>query len=245
MPTRRALIIAGVLTLFSALVILFPARVAFNWFAPPGINLGGIDGTVWSGTAHHMSIEGTYVSDIRWRAMPLKLITGKMAVAVSGKFASGFIETDVALGFGGDVYLTNLAGSLPVQSLQQSIGMTGLQGVLNVQFEYLRFSDGLPVAAKGTAEVSGLLLPLVSSMPIGGFRAEFFTQGDGIGASVEDTDGLVDLAGSLNIADDGNYQFLGLLAATPATPPQLQNQMRFLGSPNERGQYELRLEGQF
>ncbi|MCH7980395.1 MAG: hypothetical protein IID59_02735 [Proteobacteria bacterium] len=42
MPTRRALIIAGVLSLFLALVILFPARVAFNWFAPPGISLGGI-----------------------------------------------------------------------------------------------------------------------------------------------------------------------------------------------------------
>ncbi len=244
MPTRRALIIAGVLTLLSALVILFPARVALNWFAPPGINLSGVDGTVWSGTADHMSIEGTYVSDIRWRAMPLKLITGKLAVAVSGNFASGFIETDVALGFGGDVYLSDLAGSFPVQSLQQSIGMTGLQGVLNVQFDYLHFSDGVPVEADGTAEVSGLLIPLVSPVPIGGFRAEFFTQDAGIGASVEDTDGLVDLAGRLDIGDDGNYQFLGLIAAKPATPPQLQDQMRFLGSPNERGQYELRLEGQ-
>ena len=192
-----------------------------------------------------MSIEGLYVSDIRWRAMPLKLITGKLAVAVSGDFASGFIETDVALGFGGDVYLSDLAGSFPAQSLQQMIGMTGLQGILNVQFEYLRFSDGLPVAADGTAEVSGLLLPLVSPVPIGGFRADFFTQDAGIGASIEDTDGLVDLAGSLDISDDGNYQFLGLLAAKPATPPQVREQMRFLGSPNERGQYELRLEGQF
>ena len=244
MPARRALIIAGVLTLLSALVILFPARVALNWFAPPGINLSGIDGTVWSGTVDHLSIEGTYLSDIRWRAMPLKLITGKLAVAVSGNFASGIIETDVALGFGGDVYLSDLAGSFPVQSLQQFIGMTGLQGVLNVQFDYLHFSDGVPVEVDGTAEVSGLLIPLVSRTPLGGFRAEFFTQGAGIGASVLDTDGVVDLAGSLEIDADGNYQFLGLLAAKPATPPQIREQMRFLGSPNERGQYELRLEGQ-
>lgn len=244
MPTRRWLIVAGVLTLFLALVILFPARVAFNWFAPPGVNLSGIDGTVWSGTANHMSIEGTYVADIRWRAMPLKLITGKMAVAVSGKFASGFVETDLALGFGGDIYLTNLAGSFPVQSLERSIGMTGLQGVLNVQFDYLHFSDGVPIEANGTAAVSGLLIPLVSRTPMGGFRAEFFTQVAGIGASVEDTDGVIDLAGSLEISDDGNYQFLGLIAAKPATPPQVKEQMRFLGSPNERGQYELRLEGQ-
>jgi len=244
MPQRRGLIIAGVLTLLLALVVLFPARVAFNWFAPPGVNLSGIDGTVWSGSASHMSVEGMYVSDIRWRAMPLKLITAKMAVAVSGKFASGFIETDLALGFGGDIYLTNLVGSFPVQSLERSIGMTGLRGVLNIQFKHLHFSDGSPVAANGTAEVSGLLIPLVSQTPMGDFRADFFTQGAGIGASVEDTDGVVELAGSLEIGDDGNYQFLGLLAAKPATPPQVKEQMRFLGSPNERGQYELRLEGQ-
>jgi len=98
--------------------------------------------------------------------------------------------------------------------------------------------------ANGTAVVSGLLIPLVSRTPMGGFRAEFFTQVAGIGASVEDTDGVIELAGTLDIANDGNYHFLGLLAAKPATPPQVKEQMRFLGSPNERGQYELRLEGQ-
>jgi len=213
MPQRRGLIIAGVLTLLLALVVLFPARVALNWFAPPGVNLSGIDGTLWSGSANHMSIEGTYVSDVRWRAIPLKLITGKMAVAVSGKFASGFIETDAALGFGGDVYLSNLLGSFPVQILERSIGMTGLRGVINIQFEYLHFSNGSPVEANGTAEVSGLFIPLISQSSIGGFQADFFTQGAGIAASVEDTDAVIELAGSLEIGDNGNYQFLGMLAA--------------------------------
>jgi len=119
-----------------------------------------------------------------------------------------------------------------------------MQGSLKVDFERLQLSDGMPVAAQGVVEVSGLLLPLVAPAPIGGFRAEFFTQQDGIVASVQDTDGILDLAGSLKLTSDRNYTFLGQLAAKPETPAQLREQMRFLGSPNERGQYELRLEGQ-
>ncbi len=88
-----------------------------------------------------------------------------------------------------------------------------------------------------------ILLPLVSQSPIGGYRAEFFTQEDGVVASVQDTDGIVDLAGSLKLAADGAYEFRGQLAPKPETPPQLRQQLQFLGSANERGQYELRLEG--
>ena len=43
---------------------------------------------------------------------------------------------------------------------------------------------------------------------------------------------------------DQSYTFLGQVAPKPETPAKLQQQMRFLGSPNERGQYEMRLEGQ-
>lgn len=85
---------------------------------------------------------------------------------------------------------------------------------------------------------------IYSRAPIGGYRAELFTQGNGIAASVEDTDGVIDLAGSLTVNSDRTYQFLGQLAPKPETDDGLRNQLRFLGSPNDRGQYELRLEGQ-
>ncbi len=217
MPTRRRLIIAGLLTLFAGLVVLFPARVAYNWFAPPGIAMSRIDGTIWSGSAKHFSAGGVYAANVRWHARPLHLLAGRLAFAVEGSLMSGFIESNLAFGFGGDIYLSELTGSVPVQLLERAIGVAGMQGILTVQFDRLQLSDGLPVAATGVAEVSGLLIPLVSPTPIGGFRAEFGTQQDGIVASIEDSNGVFDLAGSLRISRDRNYQFLGLVAHTPAT----------------------------
>ena len=243
MPTRRRLIIVGCLTLVAGLIILFPARVAYNWFAPPGIALSGISGSIWSGAAQSMMIGDVYVGNLTWQARPHRLLLGQAAYALEGRPAGGFVECDFALGFGGSIYLNDLVGSVPMQVLERASGIRGLRGNASVDFEQLIFSDGAPVAAIGILEVTGLTLPLVATTSIGGYRAEFFTQQDGIVASVEDTDGVVDLAGSFELSRDRNYRFLGQLAAKPETPAQVRQQMIYLGTPNERGQYELRLEG--
>jgi hypothetical protein len=84
---------------------------------------------------------------------------------------------------------------------------------------------------------------LVSSDPLGGFRAEFFSQESGIAASLEDTNAVIDLAGSLQLTPDGSYQLLAQLSATDQTPAPIRQQLQFLGAANDRGQHELRLEG--
>jgi hypothetical protein len=245
MPTRRRLIFAGLITLIAGLVILFPARVAFNWFVPPGVSINGIRGTVWSGAAGHVSASGVYVGNVRWRIKPLRLLAGKLAYAIEGRPAAGFLDANVAVGFGGQFYVDELTGSLPVQGLAQVTGVRGLGGTANIRFEHLEISDGVPIAASGTVDIVGLLLPLLDQAPIGSFRVEFFSQQDGIIASIEDTGAVIDLAGSLKISTDRKYEFLGQVAATPETPPQMRQQLPFLGSANDRGQYEMRFEGAF
>ena len=123
--------------------------------------------------------------------------------------------------------------------------MPGLRGEASLQFERLRLVAGRAVALDGTITIANLVVPMVHRGPLGGYKAEFFTQNDGIVASVEDTDGVVDLAGSLQLKPDGSYAFLGQVVAKPNTPDSLRQQMRFLGPANERGQQEIRLEGAY
>lgn len=243
MPARSRLILAATLTFIVGLVIFFPARIAYQWFAPPNVILSGISGSAWYGSASEVSVNAVYVRDLHWRIRPQTLLTGKLGFAVEAKLASGFIEGNVAAGITGSIVATELRASLPLQSLQQFLGIPNLRGNLSVQFDRLRLEDGLPVAADGVVEVANLVLPKVHRGSIGGYRAEFLTQDDGIAASVEDTDGVVDIAGSLQVAADRNYQFIAQLAAKSDTPAGVRQQMQYLGSANARGQHELRLEG--
>jgi hypothetical protein len=84
---------------------------------------------------------------------------------------------------------------------------------------------------------------LIDPAPIGGYRMEFFTDENGVTASVEDVNGAFDLAGSLTLSADRSYVFLGKVAATERTSEKLRNQLRFLGSSDARGRHEIRLEG--
>jgi len=243
MHRRARPLVVGLVTFVAGLVIVFPARLAYHWFAPPALALSGLRGSVWNGSAAEGMVSGVYVRALSWHLRPLALLTGKIGYTVAAIPASGFIDMKVGLGLTGTVTISELQGSLPLQTLEQTVRIPGLRGTMNLQFDRLQFRDGLPVAADGTVEVENLVAPAVDRASIGGYRAEFFTQDSGVVASVEDTDGIVDLAGSLQISKNRNYQFVAQIAPKARTPANVRQQLKFLGSPNDRGQHELRLEG--
>jgi len=244
MMVRSRLLTVGLVTLFLGLLVFFPARVAYRWVSPQALSLAGIDGSIWSGSAREAQASGIYLRNVTWRMRPLALFTGKLAYAIEASPTSGFVEGNIGLGVTGTITFTDLQAALSLQSMQQALDMPGLSGQLNVQFDRLALDDGIPVAADGVLEIANLVAPRVHRASIGGYRAEFFTQDSGVMASVEDTDGVIDLAGSLQVSRDRSYQFVAQLAPKNDTPANLMQQMQFLGSANERGQHELRLEGQ-
>jgi general secretion pathway protein N len=242
-PSHKSFIAAGLLTFVAGFVLLFPARVAYQWFAPDGVQLGGIAGTIWSGSAREMSAGGLYLRDVRWRMRPLLVFTGKLGFRIEATPGGGFLETDVAVSPTGKIFLADMNGATSLQGFAGMLNMPGLSGNVSLQFERLEMRDGLPVVAEGTVAVAGLVAPLIDAAPIGDYRMEFFTADSGIVASVEDTSGVFDLAGSLTVSADRSYVFLGKVAANERTSAKLRGQLRFLGSPDERGQHEIRFEG--
>lgn len=240
----RGLLLLTVLTVVVALVITFPARIAYHWASPPLVQVSGIQGTVWNGSAREFATNGVYLRDLTWRMRPLQLFVGKAHYDVSGTPVSGFFESEVSVGFGNTLTLTNLSAAVPLQMFASAANIAGLRGNANLQFERLQLTAGRAVAMDGSVDVADLLVPFLGSSSLGGYRVEFFTQNNGIMASVEDTDGVVDLAGSLQLNPDKTYAFLGQVVEKSNTPKSLSNQLRYLPA-DERGQHELRLEGQY
>ena len=242
--SRRWLLIAGLLAFVLSVLAIFPARVAYRWFSPPAVSLAGIEGTVWNGRADHASVSGVYVRNLEWSARPFSLFLLRPAYRARGELVSGFVEGVFSIGIGNRILMEDVSASVSLATLADAVNMPQLDGTANLRLDTLDIRDGVPVAATGTVEVADLFAPnIYRRAPIGGYRAEFFTQPEGIVASVEDTDGIIDVAGSLTVGDDRNYVFLAAIAPKPEADDGIRNQMRFLGTPDERGQYELRLEG--
>ncbi len=242
---RRGLIVVAVLTALVGLIVLFPARVAYRIASPPFVAMAGISGTVWHGNAREFGTNGVYLRDLEWDIRPLGLFTGRFVYDVSGSPPSGFLDSEVAVGFGGSVTLSRLTASVPLQMLERAVGIAGLRGMASLQFERLKLADGRPVALDGTIDVADLVVPLVTRGSLGGYRAEFFTQDDGIVASIEDTNGVVDLAGSLRIGRDKSYEFLGHVVPRNNTPSDVAQRVRLLPRADRPDQHVLQFGGSY
>lgn len=244
MASPKRLILAGIATLIIGLISTFPARVAYQWFAPGELKLGGISGSIWRGAAAQGSAGGVYLTNIKWRFRPLGLLTGKLQFATSGNPASGFFDADIALGAGGSFTLSDVAAAVPLSALADAFPLSGIEGDVSLQFEELVIKGGVPVEATGTINIANLVSRYLAPTPLGDFRAEFQTADDGILGSVEAVSGVLELAGTIRLTQDRNYKFVGQVAAKPNAPLSITQQLQFLGTPNSRGQREFRLEGQ-
>ena len=245
MHSNRGLFTAAVITLVVGLVALFPARVAYHWLSPSQFSVSGITGTVWHGSADAADTNGVLLRNLTWSFQPLRLFTGSLGYKINGAPADGFIEGDIFVSIGRSVTVSgdNIRASLPLRMFEKALNVPGLRGNSSLQFERMRLRDGMPVELDGTLDIANLVVPVVNGGSIGGYRIEFFTAADGISASLEDTDGVLDIAGSLQLKGDRSYQLLAQVAAKATAPAVLRSRIERLPASNDRGQRELRVEG--
>jgi len=245
MHSSRGLVTAAVITLVVGLVVLFPARVAYNWFAPAQFAVSGITGTVWRGSADAADANGVLLRSLNWKFQPLRLFTGSLVYKIDGSPADGFIEGDIFVGIGRSVTVSgdNIRAALPLRIFEQALNVPGLRGNSSLQFARIKLRDGMPVELDGSLDIADLVVPVVNGGSIGGYRIEFFTADEGISASLEDTDGVLDIAGSLQLKSDRSYQLLAQVAPKATAPTVLRRRVERLPAANDRGQRELRVEG--
>ena len=241
--SKRGLILIGVLVFIVGLIVMFPARVAVGLIPPSAVAVSGIKGTIWRGSASEASVTGIYLRDIQWQASPLQLFAGRLTYQIEATPVSGFLETRLSIGLDRKLRLSDFTAALPLDLFAAAVGVPGLQGNASMNFERVELVDGLAIAADGVIQIANLTVPVIGRNSLGAYRADFRSQNNGVVASIEDTDAVVDLAGSLQIKMDRSFQFLAQVVVKPETPESIRQQLRFLPPPNDRGQQEIRLEG--
>ena len=227
MPRLRRLLLLGGLTFLLGVIVFFPARVAYEWFAPVAVRVAGIEGTVWRGGAAEARIEGLYLRNLTWAFRPAALFRGRIGFAVAAEPASGFVEGIVGFTAGGTMHLADVTGSMPLELLRESVGSPGLSGGLSLRVENLEVRDGRPVAGQATFQVADVREPRIDGGSLGGYRGVVTTAEQGLVVLYEDTDGVIDVEGRIDLASDGSFRHSARLRPKPATPARIR---QFIGS---------------
>lgn len=236
-------IFAGLIVFLAVLATTFPARVAYNQFAPPDLSLTGISGSIWNGSAAEGLAAGAYLRNLTWQIQPASILSGQLAYRVSAQPAAGQIEANVAVALDGALTLSAMTGSMPLDLVHEAFQQAGISGDLALDFARLVLRNGLPEDVEGNVTVTNFFVPELSSARLGDYRAEFHTDSGTVTAEVTDTSGVLEVNGVVTLAPDRSYSLIGNVGARPSAPPSVTRQLEFLGSPDDKGMRPFRFEG--
>src|SRR5690606_11342421 len=82
-----------------------------------GIQAGGVSGTIWSGRAQVLQLQGVHIGSAEWQLHVLPLFTAHINADVKITRIDGFATTQVSACPGGTIELENLTASLPLTAL--------------------------------------------------------------------------------------------------------------------------------
>jgi general secretion pathway protein N len=228
----------------------FPASTAARWFAPSGVTLSGIQGTVWSGAAGAALVGDLTVSDLRWRVRGWSLLLGRLAGTLEARLADGFVSTEVSASTS-RVRFTNLRGGASLPALAGVLPLHGMRGQASAQLASLELVDGWPARAVGEIKIGKLeVAPLVPGgaanlLPLGDYTVTFRDAPDGrIAATFVDNGGPLEVSGSATLAANREYMLDALIKARAGAPDQLVEGLKFMtADPDAEGRRRLTLTG--
>lgn len=241
---RPVLIAALVATFLLGLILLFPARLAIGWFAPPTFGVSGVDGTVWRGRAEQVSVSGIYLSPVSWRFRPVGLFAARLSYHVEADVPGGSISADIGLSPTGSLRLSDVQASLPLSAIVGLLPVAEAEGRLAADLDYAVISGGWPRELVGIVSIEGLVYRPAGAGSIGNYRVEFVeTDGEGLAGQLNDGGGPLEVTGRLTVSAERDYELSGQVSARQGAPQALANSLQYLGSPDAQGRREFSLAG--
>ncbi len=250
MPSKFSWIALGAGAYLAFVLTLFPASVAYRWFAPDTLRLSGIEGTLWSGRAALGSVGKLGLHEIQWRLRPWSMLFARVGGQLQTRFANGFLNTEIEATFT-QTTLRNLRASTSLGDLQEILPLGGIEGFVSAEFAEIRIQGEWPVGAAGEIRLGELAVPQMfgpanaPTIALGNYRIQFVNSPNGtLVGSFEDQGGPLQVSGSVRLSPDRAFVIEGVTRARPDAPVELSQQLEFLpASPAAPGFRAFTLSG--
>jgi general secretion pathway protein N len=243
---KRGLWIALLATL--AFIAIFMARMPAAWIIPTHdaqATCAAIDGTLLSGACGGLVVQKNPVGDVTWELHPASLLVGKLAAHVVVTRGPATLSTDVEAGFGQKLTLRHLLADLPLDPAVIPGVPTTLRGRAHLDLALARLEQGALRELQGRIEAHDLQDRSGLVTPLGSYSVTFpGGPGDTVG-KIRDLDGPLAVEGTLRLTSQPGYEIEGLVAARTGAPPELINNLRYLGSPDATGRRPFSVAGTF
>jgi general secretion pathway protein N len=243
---RTVLITLAAIVAFAAILL---ARMPASWLLPTGpkapFTCTSIEGSLWSGGCEGLIFQRLPLGDITWELAPARLFLGRLAAQVTLNHDAAHASGDAEVSLSGKVSVRGLLADLPLDpKLLPGVPAT-LQGAVHADLALLELKGPVITQLKGTVEARNLEDHSGHVTPLGSYLVTFpGGEGEPVG-QLRDTGGPLSVEGTLRLTQGGGFDVQALVAPRPDAPPELANNLKFLGSPDATGRRQFSMSGSF
>ena len=251
---RRTWLYAGLAA--AAFVIFFVASAPaslLSQLAPAGVELNGVQGTLWTGEASSVRAGTLRLGRTRWELAPWQLLLGRVAGELDTTLPGGFARGQFAVSLGGSLQLRDFSAASPVASLAAATGM-GLpvsDGQVAVELTALKITDGWPEQAVGEIRIGDVPLVFRNGQPVLDQLASFELRFDAdevpeagpLEGTLNDRGGPLEVVGLLQLTPPANYELSGRAMARATAPQEMQQALVMLGPESPDGGRDFSFAG--
>jgi len=210
------------------------------------LSLYQIDGTIWQGSSPVVTVGKPQqrLEALQWELQPAALFLGRAQAAVSFKYDSRDVSATLGRTLSG-LYLRDLEGSLAaatIEKFSQQLAF-GLKGVFKVDLDEITINGAELGSVVGAIRWRGAGLEM-NNTSLGNFELKFTTVDGKINGVVRDIDGPLKVNGTVLLQPSGEYLFAGTVELRDKQRNDLRQGLRFVGTPNPKGIYTIKHQGQ-
>ena len=230
-----------------AFAVILLARMPAEWLIPGSVRgfCGTLEGSLWSGSCVGLVVSGTPVGDISWTLEPSRLLGGGLAAHMDLTRSEANASADVELGFGGRITARNLVADVPLDPKLLPGIPSSLHGRAHLDLALAQIQHGIITQLEGRIEAHDLEDRSGADTPLGSYVVTFpGGSGEQVG-KLHDLEGPLALEGTLRVTREPGYVLEGFIAPRRDAPPELVNNIRFLGAPDASGRRPFSLSGTF
>jgi hypothetical protein len=242
-------LLLGTVAYLVALAATFPAGRALQLAAPAlaaaNIRPAGVEGSIWSGRAASVLVDGRFpLEAVRWELDLLPLLAARLAGDWRAGIGTGGLQGGVSAA-GEQVTLSRMEGQLPIGAVAPLLPLPlPVAGDLTVNLVSLSLVAGRPAAAEGTIVWSRAAVTAPQAVALGDLRITLTPrEGGGISGRLSDGGGPLDLSGELTVEPGGAYRLSASVGTRPDAAPALVQALPLLGRKGPGGKYLITYNG--
>ena len=227
----RTIAVLGIAAYLVFAVATIPARFVTQRVAVPGtLEFSDAQGTLWNGSARASLGATLPIETLRWRFLPVRLVSGRLAFAVDAGGRGIEAHGQVERGLGGIVArdlraradAAALAPVMPLAAAWQP------QGTLSAVVPAVAW-DGRGLRGSAQLEWRDASLAASDVRPLGSYRVDARAEGGPAQITLATLDGPLRLAGTGSFAPPASLAFTGEARAQGASASALEPLLNLLG----------------